>query len=235
MSHLRARSLCVAAWFAGCAPAASSTPLANAAPEGHDVYFYGDARGGKDLPQDDDGNSKESATKPSAKATASAETSAKPASTEAPVASASATSTEAAKLPPLSFTDLPGRYKGTDTLTIEIEGMPKRVEKDDGAKLTVEKDDGTPDSFVFKIVDSGSGADLCAVKAVAKEKGLEFESGQSCLETILGLEMTAKLESGSAKLDGKKLTVDYGIELEIDGPDGTMDGRIDYHFEGTRE
>jgi hypothetical protein len=84
-------------------------------------------------------------------------------------------------------------------------------------------------------VDSQSGSDLCAVTGTAKKNAIEFEPGQSCLDTILGLPMTAELESGSAKLDGKQLVVDYVIELEIESPRGTIDGSIVYHFGGTQE
>jgi hypothetical protein len=231
--------LLLSSTLANCAPAASTAPLANAEPEGPDVYFYGDAsNGGKDVPETDSEQSKPeaaaSATSPSEKgengkaAGSSKSTKSNDAADEAGEATAS--------LPVKSFADLPGRYAGTDTLKINVDGTPERVETDDGAKLTVEKAaDGRTDAYVFKIVDSQSGSDLCSVTGVAKKRAIEFEPGQTCLDTILGVPMTAKLTSGSAKLDGKKLVVDYVIDLEVDAPQGAVEGKIDYHFGGTRE
>lgn len=219
--------------LANCAPAASAVPLANAEPEGPDVYFYGDAsNGGKDLPEDAPG------TRPEPKPAKPAATQPKAPTAEQP-ARADASGPEAddaANVPQTGFAALPGRYAGTDTLKINIDGAPERVETDDAAKLTVEKpDDAKPDAYVFKIVDSQSGADLCSVTGVAKQRKIEFEPGQTCLETILGVSMTATLVSGTARLDGKQLVVDYTIELEVDSPRGPVEGRIDYHFAGTRE
>jgi hypothetical protein len=226
--------------LANCMPAASATPLHNAAPEGPNVYFYGDAsRGGKNLEGDDSEEPKPSTTvassEPKKVGPSEPPRPKADAGDDAEDGKADEKPDEAANLPARSFADLPGRYAGTDTLKINIDGSAERVETDDGAKLTVEKVDGKPDSYVFKIVDSQSGTDLCAVTGVAKKHALEFEPGQSCLKTILGLPMTAKLESGRAKLDGKELVVDYVIELDVEGPRGSIDGQIDYHFGGTRE
>jgi hypothetical protein len=228
----------------GCAPAASSTPLANAAPEGPEVYFYGDAsRGGKDLGEQAGAGAKSeavSATRSQGDSkTASGKTDKLTSATHAQASDGdtpSGSAHETASLPAASFEDLPGQYAGNDRLAIDIDGAPERVETDDAAKLTVEKSgDGKPDEYVFSIVDSQSGNDLCSVTGVAKKQAIEFEPGQSCLDTILGLPMEAKLASGSAKLDGKDLVVDYAIDLEIDSPRGTLDGKINYHFAGTRE
>lgn len=215
-----------------CSPAVSSVPFANADPEGPDVYYYGDARGGgKTLPKDGDERTERAAPKKPEPTS--------PTPAAEPVASASASpaasATPEANLPEASWEKLPGTYRGTDTLTIEVPGFPTRVEKDDKAKLVVASDDDHKDRFTFDIIDSQNGTSLCSVVGVAKKSRIEFEPAQSCLEEILGLPMTAKLESGSATLHDKTLTVDYEIQLELDSANGPQPGRIGYHFAGDRE
>jgi hypothetical protein len=218
----------------GCSPAASTVPLSNAQPEGPEVYFYGDARrGGKVLPEDADdeaaaGPARAEPSKPRKEAEK-----AEPAAEAAP--SASASSDPAANLPEVAWEKLPGDYRGTDTLTIDVDGLPQRVETDEKAKFVVETKDEKQAQYVFKIVDSQNGGDLCSVVGTAKRTAVEFEAGQSCLAEILGLPMKATLESGSATLSGSKLTVTFSIELAIDTPRGTQDGAIAYKFEGDRQ
>jgi hypothetical protein len=220
---------------AACSPTASSVPFPNADPEGPEVYYYGNASfGGKTLPVEE--RSAKPADPPKKKAdkpAPSAKT--EETSKDAEVGATSNTATPEASLPEASWDKLPGTYRGTDTLTIDVQGLPKRVETDDKAKFVVERIDGEKDRFNFKIVDSQNGGDLCSVVGTAKKSQIEFESAQSCLDEILGLPMKALLQSGTAKLEGRKLTVTYDIKLEIDGPRGPQSGSIAYRFDGDRE
>lgn len=238
---------CVAVAAASCGSRPSLVPLSNAEPEGNDVYFYGDAsQGGKTRADAQQGDEKPVAKSQSAKrSTAERSGPTAPASkgdSEKGDAKADDAekgegakddAAEQAALPKLDATKLPGTYAGTDTLKIRLDGTPDRVETDPDAKLKVEA--GDADTFAFQILDSRSGDALCSVDGTVVDGKLHFEPGQDCLETILGIPMTATLKSGTAKLEGEKLTIDWDIELEVDAPGGSRDGSIGYHFEGNKE
>jgi hypothetical protein len=235
----------VAAWVVviaalplGCSPGASASPLANADPEGPEVYFYGDAtHGGKRLPDPVAARAPAGSEEPTPptprKIEESEDEEAESEADESEREEGDAGAAPAAKLGAVSFEKLPGSYRGTDTLKIRVDGAPEQVQTDDKAKLSVESKE--KDEYVFKIVDSQNGSDLCAVIGKPKRDAIEFEPGQSCLEQILGIPMTATLESGKATLVRGLLRVDYSIALEIDAPNGPQEGHIDYHFEGRRE
>jgi hypothetical protein len=231
-----------------CAASASAVPLADAEPAGFDVYYYGNAApGGKELPTDGNEPAALQAKRKEAEARASTAKAASSAAANSAVENSDKEKAEKEKaakadtpgadakpttaLPPL---DWAGSYRGTDTVTIRLDDVPERVETDEKAKLVVEAG-GDAGKFVFKIVDSQNGGDLCSVKGHVNEQQVEFEAGQTCLNQILGVEMKATLTGGNATLAGKTLSVNFAIAVEFETSDDTFRGVIDYHFEGQRE
>jgi len=122
-----------------------------------------------------------------------------------------------------------GEYIGSDTSSYKMGGMD-RDEKDDKARTRVEGS-GPDISVIF--IDSGSGKDICTLKAQMTGKTGSFAAGQKCWGDGPG--MSGTLTRGTASFDDKKLVVDADFDLEVGQGDMKMSGKLKYHFEGTRK
>ncbi len=124
-----------------------------------------------------------------------------------------------------------GEYVGSDTSTYKMEGMA-RDEKDDKARTRVE---GAGPDISVTFIDSGSGKDICTLKAQMTGKTGSFAAGQKCWGSD-GPGMTGTLTRGSAKFEDKKLVIEADFDLQVGGEgDFKMSGTLHYHFEGTRK
>jgi hypothetical protein len=122
-----------------------------------------------------------------------------------------------------------GEYVGSDLTTTRFEGMPERVQPDDKARTKVEEPE--PGRVVLIIVDSSNGSTLCTLDADATGTTANIRPGQSCF----GSEgMSATVVEGRARLEGDRLTFDMEIAVEVDADDVSMEGEIDYRFDGKR-
>lgn len=124
-----------------------------------------------------------------------------------------------------------GEYVGSDTSTYKMEGM-ERDEKDDKARTRVE---GAGPDISVTFIDSGSGKDICTLKAQMTGKTGSFAAGQKCWGSD-GPGMTGTLTRGSASFEDKKLVIDADFDIQVGGEgDFKMSGKLHYHFEGTRK
>jgi hypothetical protein len=214
-----------------CAVAVSQAPLSNSEPAGSDVYFYGPhGAGGK--------NKSPSEEKPAPKPPTPVKLPHPP----------SLTSAHAVKDPPQvrvpeieldldggtlpGPVDIAGRYSGTDTVTILLAGTPSEPQVDDNAKIDV-KEVGEQ-RVAITVVDSSQGTPLCTIEGKIAGFVITFDPGQDCFTGILGIPADAHVTTGNGKLEGERLTLDFEVALEIDAPGTTLEGSVDYHFEGTK-
>ncbi len=122
-----------------------------------------------------------------------------------------------------------GEYVGSDTSLYNMSGV-ERSEKDDKARTRV---DGSGPDISVTFIDSGSGKDICTLKAKAQGKTATFTAGQKCWanEPV----MSGSLTKGTASFDDKKLSIDADFDLQVSEGDTKMSGVLHYHFEGTRK
>ena len=124
-----------------------------------------------------------------------------------------------------------GEYIGSDTSTYKMDGM-ERAENDDKARTRVEGC-GPEISVIF--VDSGSGKDICSLKAKTVGKTATFSAGQKCWGSD-GPGMSGTLTRGTATFEDKKLVVDADFDIQVGGgSEFAMSGSLHYRFEGTRK
>ena len=124
-----------------------------------------------------------------------------------------------------------GEYVGSDTSTYKMAGT-ERSEKDDKARTRV---DGTGGEIAVSFIDSGTGKDICTLKAKTNGKTASFSAGQKCWGND-GPGMTGTLTQGTATFEDKKLTIDADFDIQVGGgSEFSMSGKLHYHFEGTRK
>ena len=124
-----------------------------------------------------------------------------------------------------------GEYIGSDTSTYKMDGM-ERAENDDKARTRVEG--GGPEISVI-FVDSGTGKDICTLKAKSAGKTATVSAGQKCWGAD-GAGMSGTLTRGTATFEDKKLVVDADFEIQVGGgTEAAMSGSLHYRFEGTRK
>jgi hypothetical protein len=123
-----------------------------------------------------------------------------------------------------------GEYVGSDVTTTNLEGLSRSVQPDDKARTRVEDKGGG--RVVFIIVDSSNGNPLCTVKANTSGDRATIEPNQDCFSTA---EADVTIQSGSAGLQGDRLTLDLEAALESASADMKVTGTIAYHFEGKRQ
>jgi hypothetical protein len=119
-----------------------------------------------------------------------------------------------------------GEYIGSDDTNTTIAGQTQ-TEHDDKAKTRVEARSSGELAFTF--VSSSDGTDICTLTATVKGKDATFKAGQPCWATGGGA--SGKLTKGSAKFDGKKVSIDMAFDLSI----GPATGTLTYRFTGTRK
>lgn len=119
-----------------------------------------------------------------------------------------------------------GEYVGSDDTNTSIAGQTQN-EHDDKAKTRVEVRPSGELAFTF--VSSSDGTDICTLTATPKGKDATFPAGQPCWATGGGA--SGKLKKGTAKFDGKKVTIDMVFDLQV----GPATGTLTYKFTGTRK
>lgn len=152
------------------------------------------------------------------------------ATAEAPKPEAAGAKTPGGKKPAVVVV-YAGEYVGSDTSTYKMAGM-ERDEKDDKARTRVE---GAGPEISVSFIDSGTGKDICTLKAQMSGKTGSFAAGQKCWGSD-GPGMTGTLTKGSASFEDKKLVIDADFDIQVGGEgDVKMSGKLHYHFEGTRK
>lgn len=123
----------------------------------------------------------------------------------------------------------PGEYRGEDVSKIRFEGVPERIERDPAARVVVT--DRGAGSLGFGLIDSSNGQTLCTLHAAARGGRAEIDPGQTCFAAEA---TTGVVEEGSAKLEKDRLTLDLEVTVRLQLGSDTLEGSIDYHFEGRR-
>ncbi|MBI3206512.1 MAG: hypothetical protein HYZ29_33555 [Myxococcales bacterium] len=151
------------------------------------------------------------------------------ATAEAPKPGAPAPKSPGAK--PTAVVVYAGEYVGSDTSVYKMAGT-ERSEKDDKARTRV---DGSGAEIAVSFIDSGTGKDICTLKAKTNGKTASFTAGQKCWGND-GPGMTGTLTQGTATFEDKKLTIDADFDIEVGGGESfSMSGKLHYHFEGARK
>lgn len=230
-THSAYRALAAGAlWLlvVGCSTAASQTPLANSDPVGSDIYFYGPhGHGGKasiahgDTVEVPVVNLTHVASAPTLRA----------APPPVEIVAATSSSAPSAQLNPerLSFA---GRYSGTDTVTILFADFPDEPQVDESAKIDVK--DVTDQRISITVVDSNQGTPLCTIEGKNDAGKVSFDPGQPCFEAILGIPAESSIVNGTGLFSGEQLTLDFEVALEVDVAGSSLEGSIDYHFDGKK-
>jgi hypothetical protein len=201
-------------------------PLHSTDPGRNDVYFYGPHEGGKTLTVASE-VSKEPAPRPASSPEPTPKSSPPVPPPKVEVAVDADAGAEPARL------DYAGRYLGTDIVVIQFVGVAEDPQVDDGAKVDVEM--RGENRIAVTVVDSSQGTPLCTVEArLITPTDLEFEAGQPCFTGMLGIPIDAELISGSGKLEGSRLSFELSVGLALSAPGGSLEGQIEYEFEGEK-
>jgi hypothetical protein len=163
-----------------------------------------------------------------------------PAAAKAPAAESEAvdeSASEEAPSPP-SASDgksvaFEGLYAGNDVAIYRLTGFPEREERDDKAKIRIEKASGANVGII--LVNSADGSDLCELVARVEGNAALIESAQPCFSDGSEGSLEAELTSGRAVLDGDRLKMDAEGTLSVSLPDQDLDGQLTYTFEGKRQ
>lgn len=126
-----------------------------------------------------------------------------------------------------------GLYAGDDVAIYRLTGFPEREERDDKAKIRIEKASG--DNVGIILINSADGSDLCELVARVEGNAALIESAQPCFSDGSEGSLEAELTSGRAVLDGDRLKMDAEGTLSVSLPDQDLDGQLTYTFEGKRQ
>lgn len=211
-----------------CSLSPSEVPLQSTDPARLDVYFYGPHQGGKALT-----SASQVSREPMQKAAPSPEPTHKSSPpVPSPKVEVALDADGDAGAEPAQL-DYAGRYLGTDIVAIQFVGVAEDPQVDDGAKVDVEM--RGENRIAVTVVDSSQGTPLCTVEArLATAGNLEFEAGQPCFTGMLGIPIDAELVSGSGKLEGSRLSFELSVGLALRAPGGSLEGQIEYEFEGEK-
>ena len=125
-----------------------------------------------------------------------------------------------------------GMYAGDDVAIYRLTGFPEREERDDKAKIRIEKASGG--NLSITLINSADGSDLCELIARIEGNAALLESTQPCFsDGSEGSEV--ELTSGRAVLDGDRLKMDAEGTLSLSLPDQDVDGLLSYSFKGERQ
>jgi len=126
-----------------------------------------------------------------------------------------------------------GLYAGNDVAVFRLTGFPEREQRDDKAKIRIEKASGGRLSII--LINSEDGSDLCELLARVEGKAALLESAQPCFSDGSEGSLEAELTSGRAVLKGDRLEMDAEGTLSLSLPDQELDGQLTYSFEGERQ
>lgn len=126
-----------------------------------------------------------------------------------------------------------GLFAGDDVAIFRLTGFPEREERDDKAKIRIEKASG--DNVGIVLINSADGSDLCELVARVEGNAALIESAQPCFSDGSEGSLEAELTSGRAVLDGDRLKMNAEGTLSVSLPDQDLDGQLTYSFEGKRQ
>jgi len=126
-----------------------------------------------------------------------------------------------------------GMYAGDDIAVFRITGLPEREQRDDKAKIRIEKNGET--AVTITLINSEDGSDLCSLAARVEGNSALIESAQPCFSDGGEGSLEAELTSGRAVLAGDRLRMDAEGTLSVALPDQDLDGEMSYSFKGERQ
>jgi hypothetical protein len=125
-------------------------------------------------------------------------------------------------------------YAGADIAVYRLTGYPEREEKDDKAKIRIEKPAGGNVSIT--LINTADGSDLCELTARVDGNAALIESAQPCFSDGSEGSLEAELTSGRAVIEGDQLKMDAeGTLSGVSPPDQEVDGQLTYSFKGERQ
>lgn len=125
-----------------------------------------------------------------------------------------------------------GLFAGEDIAVYRFTGFPDREERDDKAKIRIEKASGGNLSII--VINTADGSDMCELLARVDGNAALIESAQPCFSGGEG-SVQGELTSGRAVIDGDRLKMTAEGTLSLVLPDQELDGEMTYTFEGERE
>jgi hypothetical protein len=126
-----------------------------------------------------------------------------------------------------------GMYAGDDIAVFRITGLPEREQRDDKAKIRIDKTSDT--AVTITLINSEDGSDLCSLAARVEGNSALIESAQPCFSDGGEGSLEAELTSGRAVLAGDRLRMDAEGTLSVALPDQDLDGELSYSFKGERQ
>lgn len=125
-----------------------------------------------------------------------------------------------------------GLFAGTDVAVFRLTGFPEREQRDEKAKIRIEK---SSTGVSITLINSEDGSDLCELEARVEGKAALIESAQPCFSDGGEGSVEAVLTSGRAVLNGDQLRMNAEGTLSMALPDQELEGELVYTFEGKRE
>ena len=126
-----------------------------------------------------------------------------------------------------------GLFAGDDVAVFRLTGFPEREQRDDQAKIRIEK--ASAGNVSITLINSEDGSDLCELLARVEGNAALIESAQPCFSDGSEGSLEAELTSGRAVLDGDRLTMVAEGTLSVALPDQELEGELSYSFEGERQ
>jgi hypothetical protein len=219
--------LCLGLASSACAPRASSVPLG----------LGPLALAERDAQAEAEANRRKSKLEPTRRPAVAAAAAKEPLVTaEAPKADASAetaasdkaSSAEAA--PAAAPARFEGMYAGDDIAVYRLTGSPELEQRDDKAKIRIER--ASEGNVSITLINSADGSDLCELVARVDGNAALIESAQPCFSGGEG-SPEVELTSGRAVLEGDRLRMNAEGTLSM--PDQELDGEMTYTFDGERQ
>jgi hypothetical protein len=126
-----------------------------------------------------------------------------------------------------------GMYAGADIAVYRLTGEPEREQRDDKAKIRIEK--LSVSSVNIVLINGADGSDLCDLVARVEGNAAVIESGQPCFSDGSEGSLEVELTSGRAVLEGDRLKMDAEGTVSLALPDQELEGDLTYSFKGERQ
>jgi hypothetical protein len=124
-----------------------------------------------------------------------------------------------------------GLYAGADIAVYRLSGAPESEQRDDKAKIRIDKASGG--GVGITLINSDDGSDLCELMARVEGHTALIEAAQPCFGDGNEGSLQAEVTSGRAVLEGDRLKMDAEGTVAI--PDQELDGELTYSFKGERQ
>lgn len=134
---------------------------------------------------------------------------------------------------PGSSLALEGLYAGADVAVYRLTGFPEREEKDDKAKIRIDK--ASAGNVSITLINTADGSDLCELTARVDGNAALIESAQPCFSDGSEGSLEAELTSGRAVIVGDRLKMDAEGTLSGALADQELEGQLTYTFTGERQ